>query len=128
SPPLPRRAPGEGTERAPHSAPAPTPRNAETDPARGGGDADEAPPEHDVAIARQRLLEQLSRAAAQGLLAYRSPEAAASAPPPPGEPEGWPRRAPETPEAPQAPAPAPAASAEAMAKTPLAENDHAEAP
>ncbi|WP_340108169.1 hypothetical protein [Pikeienuella sp. HZG-20] len=125
--PLPQRAPEEGTERAPHSAPAPTPRHAGAPRSGGAETADAAPPEHDVVIARQRLLEQLSRAADQGLLSYRSPEAAAAAPPP-TDPERRGRRAPETPEPPPAPAPAPAATAELMAKTPPPEKDYAEAP
>lgn len=80
---LPRRAPGEGTKHAPLRAPAPKPRGSDGEVA-----AAEAPAAGDeqasknVVIARQKLLEQLSRAAEQGLLDFRSPEAAAMAPPP----------------------------------------------
>lgn len=82
-PPLPQRKKGEGSEFAPWFTPAPTPR-------RGGEPvvaavASEETSEEDVQIARQKLLEQLSRAVDQGLLNFSSPEAAAMVPPPPEE-------------------------------------------
>ncbi|MFN3259464.1 MAG: hypothetical protein ACE37J_02785 [Pikeienuella sp.] len=97
SAPPPRRA-GPGGAPAPVAAAAPRPETR-------------AELEEEVVIARQKLLEQLSRAAEQGLLEFSSPEAAALAPPPPDEPrrrraEPEPEPEPE-PEATPAPEPEP---------------------
>lgn len=78
--PLPRERSAAAAAPAPVAAP--PPQLAETP--RAPDDLSE-PPEEEIVIARQRLLEQLSRAADQGLLEFSSPEAAAAAPPPPEE-------------------------------------------
>ncbi|MEX2521100.1 MAG: hypothetical protein WD969_17430 [Paracoccaceae bacterium] len=76
------------------------------------------PPAEEIVIARQRLLEQLSRAADQGLLEFSSPEAAAAAPPAPDEPMRKRQRDPEPDLAAKIPAPAPEPAPPALAEPP----------
>ncbi|QIE56970.1 hypothetical protein G5B40_16905 [Pikeienuella piscinae] len=73
-----QRAANEGTDRAPWRAPAPVPRGGSVDGGAPGAAPEDAPAE-EIMIARRRLLEQLSRAADQGLVEFRSPEAEAAA-------------------------------------------------
>ncbi len=120
--PAAQRIAGNEGRRAPRFSMPPPPRGGQAvAPVRAASPRPEtqAELEEEVVIARQKLLEQLSRAAEQGLLEFSSPEAAALAPPPPEEPRR--RRAEPEPEPEPEAAPAPEPEPEPEPETALAE-------